>query len=123
MMLLVYIPPQELRYSKLARLTLFLCVMLPSAVVIWLGDDHNLWACAIGFLWPLALPLSFVNFPVAGALCCSALIQAAVFFLMVRSRKLTSRGKATFAITWGMLFAFLLRLAIAYQAWLAALHA
>ncbi len=92
--------------------------MLPSAVVIWLGGDHDLLACAIGFLWPLALPLSFVNFPEVGALCCSALVQAAVFFLMVRSRTLTPRGKATFAITWGMLFALLLRLALAYQAWL-----
>ncbi len=121
MMLLVYIPTQEVRYSKLARLTLFLCVMLPSAVVMWLGGDHDLVSCAMGFLWPLALPLAFVDFPMVGAICCSALVQASVFFLMVRSHKLSPRGKATFSITWGMLFAFLLRLALAYQVWLAAL--
>ena len=123
MMFHVFIPTQEVRYSKFARLTLFLCVMLPSAVVIWVGGDHDILACAIGFLWPLALPLSLVDFPAVVALCCSALVQAAVFFLMVRNRKLTPRGKATFAITWGMLFAFLLRLALAYQVWLTTLHA
>ena len=123
MMLFVYIPTQEVRYSKFARLTLFLCVMLPSSVVIWMGGDHDLLACAMGFLWPLALPFSLANFPVVGALCCSALVQDSVFFLMVRSRKLTPRGKATFAITWGMFFALLLRLILAYQAWLVAWQA
>ena len=36
---------------------------------------------------------------------------------MVRSRTLTAKGKVTLAITWGMLFALILRLMIAYEIW------
>ena len=113
----MYIPTQEVRYSKIARITLFLCVMAPSAVVAWLGGIHGILDCAIAFLWPLALPLIYLDFAPLAALCCSALLQAVVFYCVVRSRRLTARGKATFAITWGMFFALILRLTLAYQAW------
>ena len=113
----MYIPTQEVRYSKVARITLFLCVMAPSAVVAWLGGIHGLLDCAIAFLWPLALPLIYFNFTPLASLCCSALLQASIFYCVVRSQRLTARGKATFAITWGMLFALILRLALAYQTW------
>ena len=113
----MYIPTQEVRYSKIARITLFLCVMTPSAVVAWLGGIHGILDCAVAFLWPPALPLIYFDFTPLAALCCSALLQAIIFFFVVRSRSLTPRGKATLAITWGMLFALILRLALAYQAW------
>lgn len=116
----MYIPTQEERYSKVARITLFLCVIAPSAVVAWLGQVGDILACLMGFLWPIALPLNFIGCDIRLALCLSALLQALVFFWMVRTRLLTPRGKATLAITWGMLFALILRLMIAYQAWLQA---
>ena len=116
----MYIPTQEERYSKVARITLFLCVMVPGATVAYIGQVGDIFACLCGFLWPIALPLCYIGFQPWAALCLSALLQAAVFFWMVRSRTLTARGKATLAITWGMLFAFILRLMIAYEVWLQA---
>ncbi len=113
----MYIPTQEVRYSKVARITLFLCVMAPSAIVAWLGGIHGILDCAIAFLWPPALPLIYFGLQPILALCVSALLQGGIFFCAVKSRRLTARGKATLAITWGMLFAYILRLALAYEAW------
>ncbi len=113
----MFIPAQEIRYSKIARITLFLCVIMPSGVVAWLGGIHGIFDCLIAFLWPIALLLIYLDTNPLLALCASALFQALFFFWMVRSRTLTPRGKATLAITWGMLFALFLRLALAYQTW------
>lgn len=113
----MYIPTQEERYSKVARITLFLCVIVPPGVVAWLGQVGDLLACACGFLFPIALPLSYFGLNMLGAMCVSALVQAVFFFCMVRSRTLTAKGKVTLAITWGMLFALILRLMIAYEVW------
>ena len=114
----MYIPTQEERYSKVARITLFLCVIVPPGVVAWLGQVGDVLACACGFLFPIALPISwFFECSLLVALCLSALLQAVFFFLMVRSRTLTAKGKVTLAITWGMLFALILRLMIAYEVW------
>ena len=113
----MYIPTQEERYSKVARITLFLCVIAPSAVVAWYGQAGDILSCIFAFLVPIALPLNyFVQTPLL-AYCSSALVQALVFFFMVRSRTLTAKGKVTLAITWGMLFALILRLMIAYEIW------
>lgn len=114
----MYIPTQEERYSKIAKITLFLCVIVPSGVVAWLGQVGDILACSCGFLWPIALPLVMLGGPSLGALCISALLQAGVFFWLVRTPKLTAKGKCTFAITWGMLFALILRIMIAYELWL-----
>ena len=53
MVRIMYIPTQEERYSKVARLTLFLCIMLPSAI---------------------AMPLDWAGFNKVAAICISALI-------------------------------------------------
>lgn len=114
----MYIPTQEERYSKIARITLFLCVIVPSGVVAWLGGETDLLACACGFLWPLALPLiSLAKMPPLWALCLSALAQGLAYYAVVRSHTLTPKGKVTLTITWGMLFALILRVMIAYQVW------
>ena len=113
----MYIPTQEERYSKVARITLFLCVIAPSAVVAWLGQVGDILACAFAFLIPIALPVSYFGLNPMASFCLSALVQAIVFFCMVRSRVLTPKGKVTLAITWGMLFALILRIMIAYEVW------
>lgn len=114
----MYIPTQEERYSKAAKITLLLCVIVPAGIVAWLGQLGDILYCACGFLWPIALPLISLGFSTWGALCLSALTQAIVFFCITRSRKLTAKGKVTLCITWGMLFALILRLIIAYEIWL-----
>lgn len=116
----MYIPTQEERYSKIARITLLLCVIVPSGVVAWLGQVGDILNCAFGFLWPIALPLTGLGLDVWAALCISAALQAILFFAVARSRKLTAKGKVTICITWGMFFALVLRLMIAYEVWLSA---
>ena len=116
----MYIPTQKERYSKVAQITLLLCVMIPSGVVAWLGGMEDLFSCCVAFLWPVAQPLVYVGFTKAAALCLSALVQAIVFFWMAKSRKLTARGKLTMAVTWGMSFALILRVLIAFAIYQAA---
>lgn len=114
----MYIPTQEERYSKVAKITLFLCVIAPSAVVARLGQVGDILTCLCGFLYPIALPLNYTGLSQLPALCISALLQACIFFWLVRSRTLTPKGKVTLAITWGMLFALILRFLIAFEVWL-----
>ena len=113
----MYIPTQQERYSKVARITLFLCVIVPSGIVAWLGQVGDILACTFAFLFPSALPLNYFGLSPMASMCLSALVQAIAFFCMVRSRTLTPKGKVTIAITWGMLFALILRLMIAYEVW------
>ena len=113
----MYIPTQEERYSKIARITLLLCVIVPSGVVAWLGQVGDILACSMGFLWPIAAPLIRCGLDTWAALCVSAALQAILFFAVARSRKLTDKGKVTLCITWGMLFALILRIMIAYEIW------
>ncbi|MBQ4613829.1 MAG: hypothetical protein IJB31_02755 [Akkermansia sp.] len=113
----MYIPTQKERYSKVAQITLLLCVMIPSGVVAWLGGMEDLLSCCVAFLWPLAQPLVYMGFAKAAALCLSALVQAVAFFWMARTQKLTARGKLTLAVTWGMSFALVLRILIAFELW------
>lgn len=110
----MYIPTQEERYSKVARLTLLLCVIIPPAVVMWLSELTDLLSCTYAFLLPLAMPLDWVGFNKVAALCISALLQGIVFFWLAASRKLTPKTKTTIAVTWGMSFALLLRIMIAF---------
>ena len=116
---LMYIPTQEERYSKVAKLTLFMCVVVPSGVVAWAyGNVDDLLACSCAFLEPPAFLLKASGCALAFSL--SAVFQCLCFFLIARSKKLTAKGKLTVAVTWGMLFALLLRLLIAWQFWVAA---
>ena len=101
----------------MAQITLLLCVMIPSGVVAWLGGIDDVFSCIIAFLWALARPLEYLGFTKVAALCLSALVQAIAFFWMAKSRKLTARGKLTIAVTWGMSFALILRVLIAFELW------
>ena len=111
----MYIPTQEERYSKVARLTLLLCVLVPSAVVMWLAEIADLATCAYAFLLPLAMPLDWLGFNKVAALCISALLQGIVFFWLCASRKISAKSKATIAVTWGMGLALILKLLIAFS--------
>ena len=111
----MYIPTQEERYSKVARLTLLLCLLLPPAVVMWLAEIADLATCAYAFLLPVAMPLDWLGFNKVAALCISALLQGIVFFWLCVSRKLSAKTKCTIAVTWGMGFALILRLLIAFS--------
>ena len=111
----MYIPTQEERYSKVARLTLLLCIMVPSAVVLWLAEIADLMTCTYAFLLPVAMPLDWVGFNKVAAICISALIQGIIFFWLAVTRKLSAKAKTTIAITWGMSFALILKLLIAFS--------
>lgn len=116
----MYIPTQEERYSKVARLTLLLCVLLPSAVVMWLAEIADILTCTYAFLLPLAMPLDWVGFNKVAALCISALVQGIVFFWLAATKKLSAKAKTTIAVTWGMSFALILRVLIAFAVYQAA---
>ena len=111
----MYIPTQEERYSKVARLTLLLCIVVPSAVVMWLAEIADLMTCTYAFLLPVAMPLDWVGFNKVAAICISALIQGIIFFWLAITKKLSAKAKSTIAITWGMSFALILRLLIAFS--------
>ena len=114
MVRVMYIPTQEERYSKVARLTLFLCIMLPSAIVMWLAEIAELTNCLYAFLLPIAMPLDWVGFNKVAAICISALIQGILFFWLATTKKLSAKAKTTIAVTWGMGFALILRILIAF---------
>ncbi len=113
----MYIPTQQERYSKVASFTLFLCVIIPSGVVYWLSGVQDLVMCAAAFLWPIAWPLDQLGFNSTAALCLSALAQAIAFWAVVRAPRLSPKARLTIAVTWGMAFALLLRLLIAFEIW------
>lgn len=113
----MYIPTQEERYSKVARFTLLLCVMMPSAIVAYLAEAGDLLTCCAAFLLPPSLLLDYAGFNMTAAMCLSALVQAIIFFWLALTKKLTAKTKITIAITWGMLFALLLRLFISFAIW------
>lgn len=113
----MYIPTQAERYARVARLTLLLCVVLPSAVVAYLGDMGDLLSCVAGFLQPLAWLLDLAGFNATAALCVSALVQALLWWRLARTRRLSPKQRLTLAICWGMLTALALRLLIAFTLW------
>ncbi len=114
MMQAVYIPTQQERYSKVASITLFLCVIIPSGIVYWLAGVKDFVLCCVAFLWPLAYPLDLLGFNSTAALCISALVQGIAFWGVLRTRALSPKARLTICVTWGMLFALLLRLFVAY---------
>ena len=117
----MYIPTQEERYSKVAKITLFMCVVVPSGIVLWAyGNEQDLLSCAFAFLEPPAFLLRAGGCGSGAAFALSAVLQALLFFAMSRSSKLTAKGKLTLAATWGMAFALVLRVLIAWQFWVAA---
>ena len=61
------------------------------------------------------MPLDWLGFNKVAALCISALLQGIVFFWLCVSRKLSAKTKCTIAVTWGMGFALILRLLIAFS--------
>ncbi len=114
----MYIPTQQERYSKVASITLFLCVIIPSGVVYWLAGVQDFVMCCAAFLWPIAWPLDRMGFNGTAALSLSALAQACVFWYIIRTKRLSPKAKLTIAVTWGMAFALLLRLLVAFELWL-----
>ncbi len=113
----VYIPTQQERYSKVASITLFLCVIIPSGIVYWLVGVKDLVMCSAAFLWPLAWPLDQLGFNATAALSISAFAQACAFWYLIRTQRLSPKAKLTIAVTWGMFFALLLRLLVAFELW------
>jgi hypothetical protein len=111
----MYIPTQEERYSKVARLTLMLCVVVPSAVVMWLSEIAELTSCTYAFLLPVAMPLDMIGFNKTAAICISALVQGILFFWLAATKKLSAKAKTTIAVTWGMSFALILKILIAFS--------
>ena len=111
----MYIPTQEERYSKVARLTLLLCIIAPSAVVMWLAEITDLLTCCYSFLLPVAMPLDWLGFNKVAAICISALIQGIVFFWLAVNKKMSAKTRTTIAVTWGMSFALLLKVLIAFS--------
>ncbi len=114
MMLPVYIPTQQERYSKVAAITLFLCVIIPSGIVYWLSGVQDFVMCLAAFLWALAYPLDLMGFNSSAAFCLSAFVQAGAFWGLIRARRLSPKAKLTIAVTWGMGFALLLKLFVAF---------
>lgn len=114
----MYIPTQEERYSKVATLTLLLCLMVPSAVVAWLAGSCDLLGCITAFLQPLALLFDSIGFNATAAVCFSALFHAMAFWcLATAKRRTTPKIRLTIAVTWGMATALLLRVLLAFMLW------
>lgn len=113
----MYIPTQQERYRKVAQITLFLCVIVPSGIVYWLSGIHQFLECLTAFLWPLAGLLELLGLKSSGALIVSGGIQAVAFFWLARLSPWSPKVRLTIAITWGMSFALALRLMVAYSLW------
>lgn len=118
----MYIPSQEERYAKVAKVTLLLCVLLPPAVVAYLGDMGDVLDCAAGFLQPLAWVLDKLGFNADAALCLSATVQAILYWALAANKRLAAKKKLTLAICWGTLTALALRLLIAFTVWQATIE-
>ena len=114
----MYIPTQEERYRKVAKITLFLCVMLPSSVVCLVSGERALMDVLMAFLLPPGLLLhALLGLSLTAAICISAALQGAAFWWLSRFCRRSPKAKITIAITWGMSLALLLRLQIAYLTW------
>lgn len=111
----MYIPTQKERYAKVARWTLLLCVLVPSAIVMWFyGDINDVFLLTTAFMQPIAALLAKLYFNNTAALCLSATVQAVAFFVLSARRcRLSAKTKITICITWGMAMALLLRLLLA----------
>ena len=111
----MYIPTQEERYRKAARLTLMLCIIAPSAVIAWMLGAPVGQAMA-AFLLPISVMLEHLaDFNSMAAASISAIIQFILFLWLAYNRRMTAKHRLTIAITWGMMFALILRI-IVYRA-------
>lgn len=106
----MYIPTQEERYSKVAHLTLLLCVIAPSSVILYLKGVTNLPDLLLGFTLPFAyfFQESAGIDPIA-ATTLSFLLQALLFYFFVIRPKRSPKTKITGSITWGMFLALLVK--------------
>lgn len=111
------IPTREERYSKAPKITLLLCVMIPSAVVAWLADYSDPLTLLFAFLQPIALILAFLGMKAGLSMIISAILQGACFLGVAANRRLSSKAKLTICVTWGMAFAAALRFLIAWSVW------
>lgn len=113
----MYIPTQQERYSKAAKITLLLCVMMPSSVVAWLLGIRQAALLLFAFLMPVSMPLDWLGFNKTAALIIAALLEGLAYVALILIPKLSPKTRLTIAITWGMTFAFLLKLFNAYDIW------
>lgn len=113
----MYIPTQKERYSKAAKITLLLCVMLPSSVVAWLLGIRQAALLMFAFLLPVSMPLDWLGFNKTAALIIAALLEGLAYVALILIPKLSPKTRLTIAITWGMFFAFLLKLFNGYDIW------
>ena len=113
----MYIPTQQERYSKAAKITLLLCVMIPSAVVAWLEGIRNAAVLMFAFMLPISMPLDWLGFNKTAALIVAALLSGTGYVALIIARKLSPKTKLTIAVTWGMSFALLLKLFNLYAIW------
>ncbi len=109
----MYIPTQEERYSKVALLTLLLCVIVPSGIILYLKGVTNLLFLLFGF----TLPLAYAAQETAGldhvvATASSFICQALLFYFFVIRPKYSPKTKITVAITWGMLMALFVKVIV-----------
>ena len=110
----MYIPTQEERYSRVAWYTMLMCLVIPSGVVHWayLKGTDNLLDCAMAFLQPMAHLLAGIGLLNGAAYLVSTVIHALAFFWLVKRCKWTAKKKLTAVVTWGMATAFVWRLMI-----------
>lgn len=91
--------------------------MLPSSVVAWLMGARQAALLMFAFLLPISMPLDWLGFNKTAALIIAAVIEGLAYLALILMPKLTPKRRLTIAITWGMLFAFLLKLFNGYDIW------
>lgn len=118
----MYIPTQEERYSKKSTATLLLCVIAPSAVILGLMGVTNLMLLLSAFIQPLAFLIEQCGLSNTMGIVLSSLLQAILFFMLARAKKLSPKRRLTIAIVWGMSLALALKLIVVFAQYLSALH-
>lgn len=118
----MYIPTQEERYSKKSTATLLLCVIAPSAVVLGLMGGTDLMLLLTAFIQPLAFLISLSGLSNTMGIIISSLVQAILFFMLARAKKLSPKRRLTIAIVWGMSMALALKISLIFVQYLSALE-
>ncbi len=118
----MYIPTQKERYSSVANLTLLLCVIAPSCFVAWIYTEMGFGGIMSAFSWPLAFVFQAIFGSFAAGMLMSSVLMLVAFMLLRRSKMLPKK-KLTIAIIWGMSFALIVRILIAYQLYIAVIQA
>ncbi len=110
----MYIPTQKERYSAVGNFTLLLYIVIPSAVVMGLYSGLSFMMMLSGFALPLAWPLAHAMGNLGGAMIISSVLQL-VAYLLLRRSKMPAKKKLTIAILWGMSFALIVRIILAFE--------